>query len=728
MDAGMRIYNEVPEIKEALAIFEKFNNDGVDQLAKAGVIDQKTADMLKGTTGYVPWFREADDAEGNIKLNALSPSQFTRGLINKSNLRELEGRSAEDAQISNVLNNMAKLSGWMTSKTIGNDTAAYMVDFATKFGVAGKPFAKKVGMGQPNSVLVLENGVPKYYAFDDPMALPAFRGYESAHSAITQFLSAPANLVRAGVTAFPVFSVSQLPQDAMRAFIDSDLKNPYALIPRILKNFVVELVGGGTESGKTLSKFGIVGRGGDIMPGEATRSLRRRLGHYDTGMGGTARKFWDKLEKLQAASDAASRTALYELTMEETKSKAFPDGNQALAIRKAREIINFDTQGSSGYSTFLRQTVPFMGVSMIALNNLYKGMVLGQRLSDKEASAARRSIIYHGTQIAVLTMLYTMLVGDTDDYKKLSDSERNRNFIIPGTGLSIPVPGDGLGFIFKVIPEQIARYTLAEGLESKDAGSKAGRALYKGFTNLGSFESYIPVVGSPLPKTFVELVLNENWYTGNAIVGKSKENLAPSQQYTDSTSEIAKQLGKALNLSPLKLDYVVRAMTGQLGGFTLAMGEAAVNAAQGKVTPSWDIRTFPGMSAFTYPDGKDRAALEDFYELRERVDVVARTYTDLAKAGKGREALAYLAEGDNKRAYALRQFQTEAEKGLAKFRTARSLLINDPNIKTGEEMKQRLKELDDRENAYLKSMRLPDKREFAHLTPTFDLNILKAFR
>jgi len=719
MDEGMRIYNGVPEIKTALDIFERFNNRGVDAMVTAGVIDAPTAAGLKGNAGYVPWFRISQDKDGNIKIPA--PRDYAKGLVNLSNMRDLEGAKIENFQINHVLDNMAQLSGWMTSKTIGNDTAAYMVDFATKFGVAGKPFAKKVGRAQANSVQVMQNGVPTYYAFDDPMAIPAFRGYESAHSAITEFLSAPANLVRMGVTAFPVFSISQLPQDAMRAFIESDLKNPYALIPRIMGNFVKELIGGGTASGKRLAQFGIVGRGGDIMPGEARRSIREKLGHYDSNTGGAAKKFWAGLERLQAASDAASRTALYELTLKET-------GNEALAIRKAREIINFDTQGASAYSTFLRQTVPFMGVSMIGLNNLYKGLVLGQRLSDKEASAAKRSIIYHGTQIAVLTMLYTMLVGDTDDYKKLSDSERNRNFIVPGTGLAIPVPGDGLGYLFKVIPEQIARYTLAEGLESKDMGSKAGRALWKGFTNLGSFESYIPVVGSPLPKTFVELVLNENWYTGNPIVGKSKEHLDPADQYTDTTSEIAKQLGKALNLSPLKLDYVVRAMSGQMGGFVMAMSEAAVNSAQGKVTPPWDIRSFPGLSAFTYPDGKDRAALEDFYELRGRVDTVARTYTDMANTGRGKEALAYLAEGDNKRAYALRQFQTQAERGLAQFRRTRTLIINDTSITDGAEMKRRLKELDDKENAYLKSMRLPDRREFAQLTPSFDPSILKAFR
>lgn len=719
MDEGMRIYNGVPEIKTALDIFERFNNRGVDAMVTAGVIDAPTAAGLKGNAGYVPWFRISQDKDGNIKIPA--PKDYAKGLVNLSNMRDLEGAKIENFQINHVLDNMAQLSGWMTSKTIGNDTAAYMVDFATKFGVAGKPFAKKVGRAQANSVQVMQNGVPTYYAFDDPMAIPAFRGYESAHSAITEFLSAPANLLRLGVTAFPVFSVSQLPQDAMRAFIESDLKNPYALIPRIMGNFVKELIGGGTASGKRLAQFGIVGRGGDIMPGEASRSIRQKLGHYDSGMGATAKKFWAGLERVQAASDAASRTALYELTMKET-------GNEALAIRKAREIINFDTQGVWATSTFLRQTVPFMGVTMVGLNNLYKGLVLGQRLSDKEASAAKRSIIYHGTQIAVLTMLYTMLVGDTDDYKKLGTTERNRNFIIPGTGMGIPVPGDGLGYIFKVIPEQITRYTLAEGLESKDMGSKAGRALWEGFSNIASFTSFIPVIGSPLPKTYIELTLNQSYFTGNPIVGKSKEHLDPADQYTDSTSEIAKQLGKAMNLSPLKLDYIVRAMGGQMGGFVMAMADAAVNSAQGKVTPSWDIRSFPGLNAFTYPDGKDRAALEDFYELRGLVDKVARTYTDMANTGRGKEGLAYLAEGDNKRAYALRQFQTQAELGLAKFRRVRTLILNDTTITDGAEMKRRLKELDEKENAYLKSMRLPDRREFAQLTPSFDPSILKAFR
>jgi hypothetical protein len=84
------------------------------------------------------------------------------------------------------------------------------------------------------------DGKEEYYAFKDPAALPAFKGYESAHWAITPFFAAPANLLRRGITLNPMFSLAQLPQDAIRAFTASGLKNPYAIFPRVMANFTKE--------------------------------------------------------------------------------------------------------------------------------------------------------------------------------------------------------------------------------------------------------------------------------------------------------------------------------------------------------------------------------------------------------------------------------------------------------------------------------------------------------
>jgi hypothetical protein len=714
---GLDIYNSTPEIREALRLYEKFNNRNVDTLVTAGVIDAATAQDLKGAAGYVPWFRWTEDKDGNINIARVK--SYSKGLINLSEMRDLEGGRIDDIQINSVLDNMARLNNWMVNKSIGNDTAAYMVDYALQYKKARKVGASSAaGLDSRRVVKIMRNGQETFYELEDPMMLAAFKGYETAHGAMTETFAAPARLLRKGITLFPVFSLAQLPQDTIRAFATSGLKNPYALIPRILINFLKEVFGG-SDTSRRLAQFGIVGKGVDIPTDDISKGLRRR---FKMGEGqGLHSKAYDMLEKWSNASDAAVRTALYELTMKESQ------GNEVLALRRAREIINFDIQGSGQYASFLRQTVPFMGVYMNDLNNLYKGLVLGSsRMSEGEKAATRRSIIWNGSQLAALTMLYTLMTMDDDDYKKLDDNTRNRSFIIPGSNLRVPVPSDGVGFIFKVVPEQITRAVFTEGIEGEDIGGRVARALGKGLLDMGSFENYLP--GGPLAKVSVETILNRNFYTQNPIVGKSKEHLEPFLQYTEGTSELSKQLAESarkagIGISPLKVDHLVRGLTGQVGGFVLGMSNALIHAAEGKVTPSIRLEDIAELRAFTY-SSRDKAALEDFYELRERVDMVARTYRDFISAGKGKEAIEYLSDPDNQRAYALRNIQVRVEQDLAKFRKMRKLILERTDL-TSDDMREELNRLDTRQTQYLESLRLPKLRAFADIFPSLKSNVQK---
>ncbi|MCG3770977.1 MAG: hypothetical protein JW384_02157 [Nitrosomonadaceae bacterium] len=487
-----------------------------------------------------------------------------------------------------------------------------------------------------------------------------------------------------------------------------------------MKNFIKELYGS-TATGRELAKYGIVGKGSG-MPTEASDNIRRQLGYYDKGAGGAWNRFTDGLERISSASDEAVRTALYELTLEE-------GGSQVLALRRAREIINFDTQGAGATSSFLRQTVPFMGVWMNDLNNLYKGLVLGSaRLSEGDKNATRAAIVYRGMQLAGLVTLYTLMVGDDDDYKKLDDDTRNRSLIVPGTGFRVPIPNDGIGFLFKVIPEEVTRAVMAQGIESDDSGAKMGRAIWNGFKNIGSFENLLPGAGSPLIKTPVELILNKSFYTGNPIVGKSKEFLAPAEQYTEGTSEIAKQLGAALNLSPIKLDYLVRGLTAQVGGSVLAASNSLFHAADGKVTPSWsgDIKDIPLLGQLGY-SRKDKADLEDYYELRHTVDKVSRTYRDMIASGRGKEAIEYITDPTNQKAFALRQLQTQIDKGLAQYRNMEKLIYNNQNLDS-DEMRRQLNRVDEMRTKYLQSLRLPKLRAFAEISPSLDSSAFRILR
>jgi hypothetical protein len=717
---GLAMYDSTPEIREALRLFEKVNNRNVDMMVAAGIIDAAQATELKGSTGYVPWFRFSVDDTGALKIPA--PKDFSKGLVLLSDQKDLKGAKIDDIQINDIFDNMIRLNNWMVNKSIGNDTAIYMTNFAAHFGKARRVLTPTTyGVNAGKTIEVLHNGVPIFFEFSDAAALPAFKGYETAHSALTRTLAVPANLLRKGITRFPIFSLAQLPQDTIRAFVSSGLKNPYAIPGRVLKNFVKAAFFKPTHTAQTLAQYGIVGKSSDIVPGEHARSFRRNLGRYDKGVGGWWDRSMDALEKWGAASDEALRTALYELTMEETNNQ-----NPVLALRRAREIINFDTQGSDGLATFLRQTVPFMGVWMNDMNNLYKGLVLGSaRLSEGEKQKTRNSIIFLGMQLAALTTLYTLAVGDDDDYKKLDDNKRNRSIIIPGSNFRIPVPNDGIGFLFKVIPEQITRYMLAEGIESKDAGAKFGRALFNAFTDLASFENLIPVVGSPAPKLVVELVMNRSFFTQNPIIGKGQEFKRPGEQYVEGTSEIAKMIGAKLDLSPIKIDHIVNGLSGQMGGFVLSMSNALFHAANGKLTPSLRYEDMPAFKSFSYTS-KDRAAAEDYYELRDQIDIAARTYKDMAK-NKGAAAIEFANNPDNRSLLELRNWQTKVDNGLEKLRAHRRHIIENTGgwITSQAQMDAEMKKLDELTAEFWKSIQLPTARAHAGLTPIIPINLKK---
>lgn len=408
--------------------------------------------------------------------------------------------------------------------------------------------------------------------------------------------------------------------------------------------------------------------------------------------------------KIQNASDAAVREALYDMTMAET-------GNEVLAIKRAREIINFDTKGAGATSSFVRQTVPFMGTAMIGLNNLYRGLVLGQRLTEGERNATRMAIVQGGLQLAAMTVLYTMAVGDDDDYNKLDDQTKNGSFIIPGTGFRIPVPKDGIGFIFKVIPEQLTRLVLAEGAGSEDMGGRVGRAILTGALGVVDFTGFVPVVGSPLAKTGVELTLNRSFFTTNPIVGKSQEGKEPFAQFTEATSDMAKSIGQAFNWSPLKIDYFMKALTGPLGAQTIAMTDALIHAADGKVTPSLKASDYPLWKSFTFSD-KDRADLQDFYQFRDHTARIALTYRDFIATGRGKEAIEYMSDPENRRAMALRPFQVKIDGVLSKFRQMRKLVIDDSRITDSQVMRDKLDEIDAQQTKFLKSIQLSKLRAF----------------
>lgn len=80
------------------------------------------------------------------------------------------------------------------------------------------------------------------------------------------------------------------------------------------------------------------------------------------------------------------------------------------------------------------------------------------------------------------------------------------------------------------------------------------KALASNAAPAGSLMQLVPQIG----KVPLELLRNENSYTGRKIVPKNLEDAPAKNQITENTTEFAKKVGDLIGYSPIKIDYLIR--------------------------------------------------------------------------------------------------------------------------------------------------------------------------
>lgn len=74
---------------------------------------------------------------------------------------------------------------------------------------------------------------------------------------------------------------------------------------------------------------------------------------------------------------------------------------------------------------------------------------------------------------------------------------------------------------------------------------------------------------------------NEKEYTGAPIIPRNVEKASPEDQYGPYTSEITKEIGRILSISPARIDHTVRTFGGGLGGDLLGIADSLYRRTQG---------------------------------------------------------------------------------------------------------------------------------------------------
>ena len=689
--AGTEAMEKFPELKQAFDVFTEYKNGLIDFLVQTGRISQAKANDWKEAAGYVPWTR----VEEETNLFDENPASFKGGVISIAKLPILD-RQGSSKEIANVFDNMIGLTSWAVKTGMNAYASRRMVESLPDAFELTTDDAIKYAQKYHKDRLIFtyKDGERTAYMLANPLDRGAFASNIVALSPALKLFSFAQSTLRSFVTHMPAFALSQLIQDGTyRAMLLSGVKHPFSLPAKVAKNFIHAMAGQGIPL--DLARIGVSGVY-DGMPQQAMERARIKYGLEERG---AFKKAWDKLEKFSLAADLAVRAAIYEQTINETKSAEMPEGDRRLALYRAKEYINFKHGGNSTIIGTLRHMVPFLNAYIQGMDVLYRTM-RGKGVSLEDKRTAQKLFLATGIKIAAMSTIYAMLVGDDDDYKGLEEYERDKNYIIPGTGIKIPVAPE-VGFMFKVIPERIVRYVVSQGTERPQDAT----AFYKGFRD-AFINAYSGMNLTPqLVKPALEVAVNYSFFTGNPIVGMGMKNLDPSLQFTEGTSELAKLFG-LVGISPMKADYLIRGYTGMLGAFVLDATDAVANPNRmGK-----PVSKLPQLSTFMY-DTTGRGYKSEFYDFRESVDQVVDTVNMFKREGRIEELRKYMTE-DKLKLYAMKGVVHNAEQQLSALRKYRGIIANDPQMPP-DLKREKTDELLQREKELLLAYNLPKLRGLA---------------
>jgi len=632
----------------------KYNDGLVQYMVDTGVLSKERADLYRKHADYLPFYRQMDGRE------TIGPKVFQA----ISGVKPPKAAKGGEALLDDFLENIVRNTQSAIQAGVKNVAAQRAAKVAMDIGMASPLGFKSSAAGTFD---VLENGQVVTYQAKDELFINAIKSLGIPDLPFIGLLSGPANLLRNLVTKDPGFMLANLMRDSMSAWVTSGVK--MTPVVNTITNFG-SAIAGKDPAFQALMNAGILGgyefsQNVEQSGREFGAALRKQAGIKSTGLKGVAEmgakpftSLWDALEKGSTASDAATRMEVYKRTLAETN-------NEAEALFRALEVMNFNRKGSSAVVRILTAAVPFLNARMQGLDVLYRA-ASGQ-MNARDAAEIQKQFFVRGAMMASLSAAYWLLTHDDEEYKKQEQETRDNYWLLPSLGIKIPIPFE-IGVLFKVIPERILGYTF---------GSDTGEDFLKSMARqLSSTLAFNPIPQAVMP--IVETMTNFSFFTMRPIVGQGMEGLQPAYQVGPGTSRLAEDLGemtkgmaKELQVSPMKIDQLISGYTGTMGMYLMNLMDAVYDMNTDSPKPARRFEQMPLIRRFAI-DPEARGNVTAYYELKNSVDSIVRTSNMLERTMNYEELPGYLM--DNMKMLASKDYILDLEKTMKEFREMKILI------------------------------------------------------
>ncbi len=611
-DVSAEVEANYPELIEVAEKYDAWNNQLIQFMTDTGLVNKETAQEWIDSSFYYPFYRQMEGEEAG--RDRVFKTRLMTG-ANSLVRQKLEGSRREF--ITDPIEAIGKNLSAAITAGMKNVAGQRAMRDAVALGYGEEVKQKKDG-----NYTILIDGKERHYAIGDLQLVASLMSMSQGElTPIINVLAKPASLLRSLVTKSPDFMAAAIFRDVGSAAVTSGASLPK--LAGAVKNAFGPL--------ENMERRGF-GLGYDFQNDPRQVKEWYKQEYRKRGVGGHGlmpmdafRRVWDALGQASTRSDVAIRQSVYEDVLART-------GNEAEAIYQGWEVINFSRRGASPTFRVLTASIPFLNARIQGLDVFYRA-ARGRYSSDprKNKEMVRRTFIYRSLLMAGLTGLYYALVSDTEDYKEATTIEKDMNYIIPVLGgLKLPVPFE-VGFLFKTMPEKIL-----DTIYGTSTGGDLAGTIGRGF---GSTFEFNPL-GIQAIAPLVEMYYNKSFFTGREIVPYYMLGQESFMQTRWDTPLFAQNLGKALNISPLKIDHLMRGYTGTLGTYAIDLSDAVAREFAG---PEYQVpkrlQDFPVVRRFYQGVGSGYQQM--FYDLDSDVQRMVQTFNKLQKDGRMDEAYAY---------------------------------------------------------------------------------------
>lgn len=636
--------------------FAAYQRAVLDVAEKAGLIDPEARKLWENEF-YVPFYRVMEEGDGTA-----GPGQIG-GLTGQRAFQKLKGGKEPLGDL--MANTLANWSHLLTA-SMKNLAATNALKAAETMDVA-----TPVREAEKGAVRVMMGGREQHYLVHDPLVLEALTmlHQQDWNNPAMKAMRKMKHALTIGVTSAPAFRARNLLRDSISAVATNDLGyNP-------LKN-VADGWRGTAHSSPVMQQL-IAGGGavrfGALNDGDQAAHAKRLIKDLGAKEGQilttqekitrALRSVWDRYQELGDRLESVNRAALYKKLREEGKS-------HLEASFAARDMMDFTSAGKWASVRFLTQIVPFMNARLQGMYKLGRGA----------GTDPRRFLAVTGA-VAMVSVLLHLLNKDDDEYKKLPDFVRNNYWWVrlPGAehALYIPKPFE-IGVLGSVAERMTELATAGNDYRAGDFAATVGALLWDQLSM------------NPVPQAFkpaMEAAFNYDSFRKTAIDSMGQERLPPAERYTSSTSAAAVAAGRLANISPQRLEHLVRGYFGWLG-------TQALNAGDYMLRGPMDLPANPRRDAsnpdnwMLYGDfvkpvaGGSSKYLDRFYEMQHQVD---QLYASASEARKV-EDLDRLEELAGNSTLKLRPIYNAANRRITAINQRMRAVSNDPTLGAEEKM------------------------------------------